>query len=195
MAKILDYANDISFNRFTRIRRSISNSGYAVSQKGSPTFYSMEVNLKPLTKSQFDEVEAELIGLDDGVGTLTTAIPQSVNITNLQSTNAATPTVTSGTGNKVILSSVANLAIGDYLQFSTGTKVYQIKSFNPDKDNVLEVELNTSLINAVTGSTTIAVGRNVNFKLLLEATPQVTIIPGPGYNYYQYGSFNFREVL
>jgi len=65
MSKIFEYTNDISLNRTARVRRSISNSGYARQERGSPTFYSMEVNLPLLTKTKYDEVESELLGLID----------------------------------------------------------------------------------------------------------------------------------
>ena len=56
MSKIFEYTNSISLNRTARIRRSISNSGYARQERGSPTFYSMEVNLPLLTKAKYDEL-------------------------------------------------------------------------------------------------------------------------------------------
>ena len=52
MSKIFEYTNDGSLNRSARIRRLISNSGYARQERGIPTFYSMEVNLPLLTKAK-----------------------------------------------------------------------------------------------------------------------------------------------
>ena len=81
MSKIFEYTNDISLSRTARVRRSISNSGYARQERGSPTFYSMEVNLPLLTKTKYDEVESELLGLIDGIDFKTTSLPSNINLT------------------------------------------------------------------------------------------------------------------
>ena len=54
MSKIFEYTNEISLDRSARVRKSISNSGYARQERGSPTFYSMKLNLPLLTKAKYD---------------------------------------------------------------------------------------------------------------------------------------------
>ncbi len=53
----------------------------------------------------------------------------------------------------------------------------------------------TGAISSITSSDTITYGNGVQFKMLLNGRPNVNVIPGPGYNYYQYETFNFQEVL
>ena len=182
MSKIFEYTNDVSLNRSARIRRSISNSGYARQERGSPTFYSMEVNLPLLTKAKYDEVEAELLGLEDGIDFKTTSIPSIINLTfangSITAQSGLTITVVDAntSGVDVQLANVnlsSNVKAGDFIQFSSSTKVYQIKSDATASSNILTVQ----------------------FKMLLNGRPPVTIVPGPGFNYYQYGSFNFQEIL
>jgi hypothetical protein len=191
ISKIFEYANDVSFDRFTRIRRAISNSGYVSSLKGSPTFYSVELNLKPLIKSEFDLVEAELISKEDGISTFNTQIPNKLNIINGDTTLTSITVDSNSSGTSLNLSSTSGLNVGDYIQVSSNDKVYQIKTIVDS--NV--VTLNTGLIENAAANDTVLIGQNVEFKLLLDNKPNVTIVPGPGFNYYQYSTFKFREIL
>ena len=136
MSKIFEYTNNISLNRTARIRRSISNSGYARQERGSPTFYSMEVNLPLLTKTKYDEVESELLGLIDGIDFKTTSLPSNINLTfsngSIIAQSGLTITVVDAntSGVDVQLANVdtsSNVKAGDFIQFSSSTKVYQIK--------------------------------------------------------------------
>ena len=204
MSKIFEYTNDISLNRSARIRRSISNSGYARQERGSPTFYSMQVNLPLLTKLQYDEVEAELLGLQDGIDFKTTSLPSNINLTfsngNITAQSGLTITVDDAntSGVDVKLTNVANsstVKAGDFIQFSSSTKVYQIKSDATASSNILTFKLMTGAINPIVSPNTFTYGNGVQFKLLLNGRPNVTVVPGPGYNYYAYGSFEFQEIL
>ena len=204
MSKIFEYTNDISLNRSARIRRSISNSGYARQERGSPTFYSMQVNLPLLTKLQYDEVEAELLGLQDGIDFKTTSLPSNINLTfsngNITAQSGLTITVDNAntSGVDVKLTNVDNsstVKAGDFIQFSSSTKVYQIKSDATASSNILTFKLMTGAINPIVSPNTFTYGNGVQFKLLLNGRPNVTVVPGPGYNYYAYGSFEFQEVL
>ena len=205
MSKIFEYTNDISLNRSARIRRSISNSGYARQERGSPTFYSMQVNLPLLTKLQYDEVEAELLGLQDGIDFKTTSLPSNINLTfsngNITAQSGLTITVDNAntSGVDVKLTNVANsstVKAGDFIQFSSSTKVYQIKEdATVIGGNLLDFKLMTGAINPIVSPNTFTYGNGVQFKLLLNGRPNVTVVPGPGYNYYAYGSFEFQEVL
>jgi hypothetical protein len=205
MSKIFEYTNDISLNRSARVRRSISNSGYARQERGSPTFYSLEVNLPLLTKAKYDEVEAELLGITDGIDFKTTNLPSTINLTfangsiipqsglTIEVVNANTSGVDVQLAN-VDLSS--NVKAGDFIQFSSSTKVYQIKeNSNAIVGNLLNFKLNTGAINPITNGDTFTYGNGVQFKMLLNGRPNVSVIPGPGYNYYSYDSFNFQEIL
>ena len=204
MSKIFEYTNDISLNRSARIRRSISNSGYARQERGSPTFYSMQVNLPLLTKLQYDEVEAELLGLQDGIDFKTTSLPSNINLTfsngNITAQSGLTITVDNAntSGVDVKLTNVANsstVKAGDFIQFSSSTKVYQIKSNATASSNILTFKLMTGAINPIVSPNTFTYGNGVQFKMLLNGRPTVTVVPGPGYNYYAYGTFNFQEIL
>lgn len=205
MSKIFEYTNDISLNRTARVRRSISNSGYARQERGSPTFYSMEVNLPLLTKTKYDEVESELLGLIDGIDFKTTSLPSNINLTfangSIIAQSGLTITVVDAntSGVDVQLANVdnsSNVKAGDFIQFSSSTKVYQIKEdATATAGNLLTFKLMTGAINPIVSLNTFTYGNGVQFKLLLNGRPNVTVVPGPGYNYYAYGSFEFQEVL
>ena len=204
MSKIFEYTNDISLNRTARVRRSISNSGYARQERGSPTFYSMEVNLPLLTKTKYDEVESELLGLIDGIDFKTTSLPSNINLTfangSIIAQSGLTITVVDAntSGVDVQLANVdnsSNVKAGDFIQFSSSTKVYQIKEDATASSNIISFKLMTGAINPIISPNTFTYGNGVQFKLLLNGRPNVTVVPGPGYNYYAYGSFEFQEVL
>ena len=204
MSKIFEYTNDISLNRTARVRRSISNSGYARQERGSPTFYSMEVNLPLLTKTKYDEVESELLGLIDGIDFKTTSLPSNINLTfangSIIAQSGLTITVVDAntSGVDVQLANVdnsSNVKAGDFIQFSSSTKVYQIKEDATASSNIISFKLMTGAINPIVSPNTFTYGNGVQFKLLLNGRPNVTVVPGPGYNYYSYGSFEFQEVL
>ena len=204
MSKIFEYTNDISLNRTARVRRSISNSGYARQERGSPTFYSMEVNLPLLTKTKYDEVESELLGLIDGIDFKTTSLPSNINLTfangSIIAQSGLTITVVDAntSGVDVQLANVdnsSNVKAGDFIQFSSSTKVYQIKEDATASSNTISFKLMTGAINPIVSPNTFTYGNGVQFKLLLNGRPNVTVVPGPGYNYYAYGAFEFQEVL
>jgi len=205
MSSIFQYTNNLKLSRSARIRRSISNSGYARQERGSPTFYSMEASLPLLTKTQYDTVEAELLGLQDGIDFKTTSLPSNINVTfangSITAQSGLTITVVNAntSGVDVQLANVnlsSNVKAGDFIQFSSSTKVYQIKAdATATAGNLLTFKLMTGAINSITSTDTITYGNGVQFKMLLNGRPNVTVVPGPGYNYYQYDVFNFQEVL
>jgi hypothetical protein len=204
MSKIFEYTNNISLNRSARVRKSISNSGYARIERGSPTFYSMEVNLPLLTKIKYDEVEAELLGITDGIDFKTTNLPSNINLTfangNIIDQSGLTATIVdvNTSGEDVQLANVDNsstVKAGDFIQFSSSSKVYQIKADANASSNLLTFKLMTGAINPITSSDTFTYGNNVQFKMLLIGRPNVTVVPGPGFNYYAYDTFNFQEIL
>jgi len=204
MSKIFEYTNDISLSRSARIRRSISNSGYARQERGSPTFYSMQLSLPLLTKTKYDEVEAELLGLEDGIDFKTTSIPSIINLTfangSITAQSGSTITVVNAntSGVDVQLANVdnsSNVKAGDFIQFSSSTKVYQIKADATASTNIISFKLMTGAINPIVSGNTFTYGNGVQFKMLLNGRPNVNVVPGPGFNYYQYGPFNFQEIL
>lgn len=204
MSKIFEYTNSVSLNRAARVRRSISNSGYARIERGSPTFYSMEVNLPLLTKVQYDQVEAELLGITDGIDFKTTDLPSTINLTFANGSIIAQSGLTidivnaNTSGEDVQLANVdnsSNVKAGDFIQFSSSTKVYQIKADATASSNLLTFKLMTGAINPIVSGNTFTYGNGVQFKMLLNGRPNVTVVPGPGYNYYAYDSFNFQEIL
>ena len=204
MSKIFEYTNDISLNRSARIRKSISNSGYARQERGSPTFYSMQVNLPLLTKTKYDEVEAELLGLEDGIDFKTTSIPSIINLTfangSITAQSGSTITVVDANTNgvDVQLANVdnsSNVKAGDFIQFSSSTKVYQIKADATASTNIINFKLMTGAINPIVSPNTFTYGNGVQFKMMLNGRPNVSVVPGPGFNYYAYGTFNFQEIL
>jgi len=165
----------------------------------------MEVNLPLLTKAKYDEVEAELLGLEDGIDFKTTSIPSIINLTfangSITAQSGLTITVVNAntSGVDVQLANVdlsSNVKAGDFIQFSSSTKVYQIKEdATATAGNLLTFKLMTGAINPIVSGNTFTYGNGVQFKMLLNGRPPVTIVPGPGFNYYQYGSFNFQEIL
>ena len=164
----------------------------------------MQVNLPLLTKLQYDEVEAELLGLQDGIDFKTTSLPSNINLTfsngNITAQSGLTITVDDAntSGVDVKLTNVANsstVKAGDFIQFSSSTKVYQIKSDATASSNILTFKLMTGAINSIVSPNTFTYGNGVQFKMLLNGRPTVTVVPGPGYNYYAYGTFNFQEIL
>ncbi len=204
MSKIFEYTNDVSLNRSARVRRSISNSGYARQERGSPTFYSMQLSLPLLTKTKYDEVEAELLGLEDGIDFKTTSIPSIINLTfangSITAQSGSTITVVNANTNgvDVQLANVdnsSNVKAGDFIQFSSSTKVYQIKADATASSNILTFKLMTGAINPIVAGNTFTLGNGVQFKMMLNGRPNVNVVPGPGFNYYQYGPFNFQEIL
>ncbi len=204
MSKIFEYTNDVSLNRSARVRRSISNSGYARQERGSPTFYSMQLSLPLLTKTKYDEVEAELLGLEDGIDFKTTSIPSIINLTfangSITAQSGSTITVVNANTNgvDVQLANVdnsSNVKAGDFIQFSSSTKVYQIKADATASSNILTFKLMTGAINPIVAGNTFTYGNGVQFKMMLNGRPNVNVVPGPGFNYYQYGPFNFQEIL
>jgi len=204
MSKIFEYTNDVSLNRSARVRRSISNSGYARQERGSPTFYSMQLSLPLLTKTKYDEVEAELLGLEDGIDFKTTSIPSIINLTfangSITAQSGLTITVVNANTNgvDVQLANVdnsSNVKAGDFIQFSSSTKVYQIKANATASSNILTFKLMTGAINPIVAGNTFTYGNGVQFKMMLNGRPNVNVVPGPGFNYYQYGPFNFQEIL
>jgi hypothetical protein len=204
MSKIFEYTNSVSLNRASRVRRSISNSGYARIERGSPTFYSMEVNLPLLTKEKYDEVEAELLGITDGIDFKTTDLPSTINLTFANGTitpqSGLTITVVNAntSGEDVQLANVDNsstVKAGDFIQFSSSSKVYQIKADANASSNLLTFKLMTGAINPIVSGNTFTYGNGVQFKMLLNGRPNVTVVPGPGFNYYAYDTFNFQEIL
>lgn len=204
MSKIFEYTNSVSLNRAARVRRSISNSGYARIERGSPTFYSMEVNLPLLTKVQYDQVEAELLGITDGIDFKTTDLPSTINLTFANGSIIAQSGLTidivnaNTSGEDVQLANVdnsSNVKAGDFIQFSSSTKVYQIKADANASSNLLTFKLMTGAINPIVSGNTFTYGNGVQFKMLLNGRPNITVVPGPGYNYYAYDSFNFQEIL
>lgn len=204
MSKIFEYTNSVSLNRAARVRRSISNSGYARIERGSPTFYSMEVSLPLLTKSKYDEVEAELLGITDGIDFKTTDLPSTINLTFANGSIVAQSGLSidivnaNTSGEDVQLANVdnsSNVKAGDFIQFSSSTKVYQIKADANASSNLLTFKLMTGAINPIVSGNTFTYGNGVQFKMLLNGRPNVTVVPGPGYNYYAYDSFNFQEIL
>ena len=204
MSKIFEYTNDVSLNRSARVRRSISNSGYARQERGSPTFYSMQLSLPLLTKTKYDEVEAELLGLEDGIDFKTTSIPSIINLTfangSITAQSGLTITVVNANTNgvDVQLANVdnsSNVKAGDFIQFSSSTKVYQIKADATASSNILTFKLMTGAINPIVAGNTFTLGNGVQFKMMLNGRPNVNVVPGPGFNYYQYGPFNFQEIL
>jgi hypothetical protein len=204
MSKIFEYTNSVSLNRASRVRRSISNSGYARIERGSPTFYSIEVNLPLLTKAKYDEVEAELLGITDGIDFKTTDLPSTINLTFANGTitpqSGLTITVVDAntSGEDVQLANVDNsstVKAGDFIQFSSSSKVYQIKADANASSNLLTFKLMTGAINPIVSGNTFTYGNGVQFKMLLNGRPNVTVVPGPGFNYYAYDTFNFQEIL
>ena len=192
MSKIFEYTNSVSLNRASRVRRSISNSGYARIERGSPTFYSMEVNLPLLTKAKYDEVEAELLGITDGIDFKTTDLPSTINLTFANGTitpqSGLTITVVDAntSGEDVQLANVDNsstVKAGDFIQFSSSSKVYQIKADANASSNLLTFKLMTGAINPIVSGNTFTYGNGVQFKLLLNGRPNVTVVPGTGFNY------------
>ena len=210
MSTIIDIANEINLNRTARVRRAISNSGFARQERGSPSFYSLEVNLPLLNRSDYRLVEKELLDLEDGLAFVETKLSNNNKneITNLQGvfteeTNKTANFKSKTNSTTIIIQGMEpntsnQLLAGDFVQFSNSTKVYQVvKDVDSDIAGEMTIELNTPIISDPSPiADTLVAGEDVEFKFLLDGRPSINIVPGNDKtNLYTYQTFNFTEVL
>ena len=152
--RIFEYTNDVSFNRSARIRRSISNSGYVRQEQGSPSYFNLECTLKPLVRAEFNQVEAELLTLDDGLGIPVSELNQHFDIVKFEGTLTGGSISTEGTGGRTVrLTGTspldATVVAGDFIQFGGNNKVYQVRSDAAAVNGVIDIPLHTGAINTL----------------------------------------------
>ena len=173
---IFKYANDIAMNRSSPSARSVTTGGYARTHRLGPSLLSLDVNLPVLSEEQYLEVENELFSIDDGIKFLTSHI-SSNNGNNIMS-DVTTPLASGFTDIQFLTTDYTSLRtivlcnlepnvekifkVGDFIQFSNHSKVYQIAKpinesggyFRSSNNGTCKVRLSTPLLSAIgyTGS-------------------------------------------
>lgn len=168
---IFKYANDISMNRSANSARSVTTGGYARTHRLGPSVMSFEADLPLLTEEQFREVENELFSIDDGIKFLNVNISSNNGNNIMQSTsvllkpgetNIKLIAYSYSTTREITLTNLLpNTAdifkVGDFLQFESFHKLYQIAKplgstdsiFTSSNTGTCKVRLSTPLLSSV----------------------------------------------
>ena len=201
MSLILDNASSISLDSYPNIRRSESINGYVRTEQSGPVFYRLSASMAVLEKSQFKQVQEEIMDTRYSITTLSTTIPHDLTYFD-GAWGTGTVSVSSVSGRNVTLTGFTANTTGvaaatDYIQFSGSTKVYQIENtVNANASGQAIITLNTDPIQTLTSSSTITRGTSVTMKLqLMEIPPVQTVTGGRGIVYQFAGDFVFQEVL
>lgn len=185
---IFKYANDISVGRNANSARSITTGGYARTERLGPSFISLDVDLPLLSEQHYLEVENELLRIEDGIQFLSANI-SSNNGNNIMS-GATIPLATGETEIRFINTDystmkqivLCNLApnvqkifkVGDFIQFSTHDKVYQISKpnnetgayFNSSNSGMVQIKLSTPFVAGVGIQNQTSVGETVKTQVV-----------------------------
>lgn len=204
MSTIFDMANGIVINRFPTIRRAISIGGIGRTESAGPSFFYLEATLPLMYEEDYRKVDRELLSIDDGVTFLTTNLPHKHNTFLGKFSASGFHMITSISGRVITISgfdpsSTKEFTGGDYIQFNTDTKVYQVVD---DADSnglgVVSITVHTDLINPPSVGSIDAISRGdaVQYKLILTNRPSVSTIPGRnGDPMYEFNEpFEFREI-
>ena len=214
MENILNFANDISLDRVTNMRVATSVSGFERRLRGGPTFYNLNIGLPLLNQEQYNLVDCDLIDMKDGLSPVSNVIiPSKINLITNNSVLNASGTITLDTltglqGTNTIqlngVSSDSYVTAGDYIQTGllnptsvrSDFKVYQIKTSSEAQGNIIRFDLNQPIIvDLVWGSSGFNFGNDCLFKVILEQRPDSNIVPGPVFNYHEFDTFRFKEVI
>ena len=168
---IFKYANDISMNRSANSARSVTTGGYARTHRLGPSVMSFEADLPLLTEEQFREVENELFSIDDGIKFLNVNISSNNGNNIMQSTsvllkpgetNIKLIAYSYSTTREITLTNLLPnttdiFKVGDFLQFESFHKLYQIAKplgstdsiFTSSNTGTCKVRLSTPLLSSV----------------------------------------------
>ena len=168
---IFKYANDISMNRSANSARSITTGGYARTHRLGPSVMSFEADLPLLTEEQFREVENELFSIDDGIKFLnvnissnngnnimqSTPVPLKAGETNIKLIAYSYSTTREITLTNLLPNTTDIFKVGDFLQFESFHKLYQIAKplgstdsiFTSSSTGTCKVRLSTPLLSSV----------------------------------------------
>jgi len=221
MSNILNKANGISLSGYQDHFRATSTTGFARTEINAPAFYNVGVTLPPMYEAEFRLIQQDIMTMRYGAVTITTTIPHG-HTTNL-GTAGITDTVTNRaavTSGRVInltaddeISHINITALGDWLQFQGADKVYQVvesyaghitnadrvtatQSVHTDSAGRFTVVLNTPLVAAIAANNANSFGDNVQFKLQMEQSPEISTTPGQGGKpLYTISDLDFKEVL
>lgn len=223
MSNILNLSNDISLTKNILIRSGSSVGGYTRTARGGPSLFAISAELPLLTEEQHLIVQKEFLS-DDGFGEgilfkLDAKIPAKALLTPAPIINYDEDSALFGfnisidpndtDGNKVTIVGLdttvdsdglvnpSSAKAGDFIQFSSNSKVYQVKQDAiSNSTGELELFLNQGVVTNLVNNEVIRLGSDVQFKLQLTSRPIVTAIPQSATtNLYQYNTFNFRETL
>ena len=168
---IFKYANDISMNRSANSARSVTTGGYARTHRLGPSVMSFEADLPLLTEEQFREVENELFSIDDGIKFLnvnissnngnnimqSTPVPLKAGETNIKLIAYSYSTTREITLTNLLPNTTDIFKVGDFLQFESFHKLYQIAKplgstdsiFTSSNTGTCKVRLSTPLLSSV----------------------------------------------
>lgn len=168
---IFKYANDISMNRSANSARSVTTGGYARTHRLGPSVMSFEADLPLLTEEQFREVENELFSIDDGIKFLnvnissnngnnimqSTSVPLKPGETNIKLIAYSYSTTREITLTNLLPNTADIFKVGDFLQFESFHKLYQIAKplgstdsiFTSSNTGTCKVRLSTPLLSSV----------------------------------------------
>ena len=168
---IFKYANDISMNRSANSARSVTTGGYARTHRLGPSVMSFEADLPLLTEEQFREVENELFSIDDGIKFLnvnissnngnnimqSTSVPLKPGETNIKLIAYSYSTTREITLTNLLPNTTNIFKVGDFLQFESFHKLYQIAKplgstdsiFTSSNTGTCKVRLSTPLLSSV----------------------------------------------
>ncbi len=168
---IFKYANDISMNRSANSARSVTTGGYARTHRLGPSVMSFEADLPLLTEEQFREVENELFSIDDGIKFLnvnissnngnnimqSTSVPLKPGETNIKLIAYSYSTTREITLTNLLPNTTDIFKVGDFLQFESFHKLYQIAKplgstdsiFTSSNTGTCKVRLSTPLLSSV----------------------------------------------
>ena len=168
---IFKYANDISMNRSANSARSVTTGGYARTHRLGPSVMSFEADLPLLTEEQFREVENELFSIDDGIKFLnvnissnngnnimqSTSVPLKAGETNIKLIAYSYSTTREITLTNLLPNTTDIFKVGDFLQFESFHKLYQIAKplgstdsiFTSSNTGTCKVRLSTPLLSSV----------------------------------------------
>ena len=168
---IFKYANDISMNRSANSARSVTTGGYARTHRLGPSVMSFEADLPLLTEEQFREVENELFSIDDGIKFLnvnissnngnnimqSTPVPLKAGETNIKLIAYSYSTTREITLTNLLPNTTDIFKVGDFLQFESFHKLYQIAKplgstdsiFTSSSTGTCKVRLSTPLLSSV----------------------------------------------
>ena len=205
MCYIINSAETVVLEKKTSIAQAKSQGGRRVAQRRGPALYNLEANVGMMghnSEKQFS-IEDELIKLDYGSKTFEQALVNGMiggNLTSPRGSWDSTPTVNglNQSGNSINVSTSSNNItgygkVGDYVQFSNSTKVYQLTAdADTSGGGLTTLHLNAGIVNSPTNGSDIVFGADVSFNFALISSTAPMYKAG---DLVEYGKFVFEEVI